>query len=260
MANLTQAQIAMYAQSAGMPNPVLMSAIAMAESGGNPRAHNPVGLDDSYGLWQINMLGAMGPSRRAQFGITSNTQLYDPAVNARAAAKILSGQGLAAWSTYTNGAYKKYIPSTAGSTNATQANWWDDFKKGFSDGFDMGPGPEDLFDGGTSNDPSLSDIPGAQQIGDIATGVGTIAEGVMKAGTWLGNSKNWIRIAYVAGGAMLVGMGLYIVASPLLGKVAAATPGAQAVKNVVKKAAPSKAAPKKAAPSKAAPAKKAASE
>ena len=97
MAKLSQAQIAMYAQSAGMQNPVLMSAIAMAESrGGETTAHNPIGLDDSYGLWQINMRGDMGPERRREFGISRNAELFDPAVNARAAAKILNSQGLKA--------------------------------------------------------------------------------------------------------------------------------------------------------------------
>lgn len=226
MARLSQQQIAMYAQSAGMSNPVLMSAIAMAESSGNTRAHNPLGLDNSYGLWQINMLGDMGPARRRQFGISRNEELFDPAVNARAAKKILDGQGLKAWSTYTNGAYKRYMPNTSGG--ASQANWWDDFKDGFGDGFDMGPGPEDLFDGGTENDPGLSDIPGAKEIGDIAKGVGTIAEAVMKAAQWMAQPKNWVRIAYVVGGGVLVGAGLVIVAKPVLG----ATPGGQALKKV----------------------------
>jgi hypothetical protein len=230
MAKLSQQQIAVYAKSAGMPNPVLMSAIAMAESGGNPRAHNPVGLDDSYGLWQINMLGAMGPARRKQFGITSNTQLYDPAVNARAAAKILSGQGLKAWTTYTSGAYKKYMPKESGGT--TQAGWWDDFWDGFSDGFDTGPGPEDLWDGGTGNDPGLEDIPGASELGDIAEGIGAIAEGTVKVGTWIAQPKNWVRVGYVVGGAALVMVGLFIVAKPTFNKVAAATPGGQVLKKV----------------------------
>lgn len=234
MPKLSPAQIAMYAQSAGMPNPVVMAAIAMAESSGNTTAHNPLGLDDSYGLWQINMRGSMGPSRRAQFGITSNSQLYDPAVNARAAAKILASQGLGAWSTYTSGAYKKYLPKSSGGT--VQANYWsdlgDDLWNGFKDGFDFGPGPEDWFDGGTENDPGVEDIPGVDGITDVAKGIGTMAEATVKTAQWLGNSKNWIRIAYVIGGGALVGIGLYIVASPLLGKAAASTPGAQALKKV----------------------------
>lgn len=237
MPTLSQAQVEMYARSAGMPNPALMAAIAMAESGGRTTAHNPVGLDNSYGLWQINMLGDMGPARRRQFGISRNEQLYDPAVNARAAKMILDGQGLGAWSTYTNGAYKKYAKGGAGGATAATPAWdfWDPF----------GILPEG------STDP-LHEAPVLGEIADVATGVGAIGEGVVKAGAWLGNAQNWIRIGYVAGGAVLVIVGIYIVAAPVMGKVAASSPVGRAVKSVAGKA---KSATK-AAPAKAAPAKK----
>jgi hypothetical protein len=111
----------------------LAAAIAMAESGGNPNAHNAKPPDDSYGLWQINMLGSMGPSRRAQFGLSSNTQLFDPATNARAAVAISGGgKSFAAWSTFGNGAYRQFLNGNVppdmnaggagGTANATQAS------------------------------------------------------------------------------------------------------------------------------------------
>ncbi len=85
-------------------------AIALAESGGNPGAHNPIGADDSYGLWQINMRGTLGPARRAAFGLTSNDQLYDPATNARAAFAISGGgSNFNPWTTFTSGAYRRYL-------------------------------------------------------------------------------------------------------------------------------------------------------
>lgn len=87
----------------------IMAAIAAAESGGNPRAHNPNAKtgDNSYGLWQINMLGRMGPERRRLFGIQNDEDLWDPKVNARAAKKIFDMQGFNAWSVYKTG---KHIP------------------------------------------------------------------------------------------------------------------------------------------------------
>ncbi|MYR11936.1 transglycosylase SLT domain-containing protein [Streptomyces sp. SID724] len=230
MAKLTQAQVAMYAQSAGMPNPVLMSAIAMAESGGNTHAHNPLGLDNSYGLWQINMLGDMGPARRREFGITSNSQLFDPAVNARAAAKILSQQGLAAWSVYTNGSYKRYMPSGA-STSLVNWDPLEDFWNDLLGPPKRGPGTEDFERGRERFDPGTGQA--VDDLSELATGVKGVAEGVVKAGTWMGNSKNWVRVAYVVGGGVLAGIGLYIVAAPLIGKAAAATPGASAIKAAV---------------------------
>jgi hypothetical protein len=90
-------------------------AIAMAESGGSARAHNPdvrTG-DNSYGLFQINMLGAMGPERRRQYGLSSNEDLYDPLVNAKVAYKMSKGgTSWGPWSTYGSGAYKQYYGGT----------------------------------------------------------------------------------------------------------------------------------------------------
>lgn len=84
-----------------------MAAIAMAESGGNentPPNKNPDGSTD-YGLWRIN-------SSHTQF---DPTQLQnDPNYNAAAAVAVFKSQGLTAWTTYTNGAYKKFL---AGASN-----------------------------------------------------------------------------------------------------------------------------------------------
>lgn len=90
----------------------IMAAIAMAESGGRSAAHNnnPRTGDNSYGLWQVNMLGGMGPERRRAFGIGSNEALFDPAVNASAARKVFESQGFGAWSVFKSGAYRQFLP------------------------------------------------------------------------------------------------------------------------------------------------------
>lgn len=85
-------------------------AIAMAESGGNARAYNGRGLDRSYGLFQINMLGAMGPDRRRRYGLKSNSALFDPLTNARVAYRMSNGgRNWRPWSTYLNGAYRSHL-------------------------------------------------------------------------------------------------------------------------------------------------------
>lgn len=74
--------------------------IAKRESGGRPDAYNPDRStgDDSYGLFQINMLGDMGPARRRQFGLRSNEDLLDPLTNARAAFRMSKGgRDFGAW-------------------------------------------------------------------------------------------------------------------------------------------------------------------
>ena len=70
----------------------LMAAIAMAESGGSPIARNPSGAS---GLWQI--LGLPFPGNP-----------FDPLTNARMAVAKYESQGLGAWVTYTNGAYRQF--------------------------------------------------------------------------------------------------------------------------------------------------------
>jgi hypothetical protein len=123
---LTAQQVADSGSAAGMSGQHLkiMVAIAHAESGFNPRAHNARPPDNSYGLWQINMLGSMGPARRKQFGISSNDQLFDPVTNARAAQSIYKSQGYKAWSVYNSGSYKKFLSDSfqpgTGSTSQTE--------------------------------------------------------------------------------------------------------------------------------------------
>ena len=79
-----------------------MIEIARRESGFNRLALNPDTStgDLSYGTFQINMLGDMGPERRKQFGIEKNEQLYDLDTNAKAAKIIKDQQGFGAWSVY----------------------------------------------------------------------------------------------------------------------------------------------------------------
>lgn len=87
-------------------------AVMMAESGGNNNAHNPnAGTgDNSYGLFQINMLGGMGPERRKQYGLNSNDALFDARKNAEVAYNMSKGgTNWNPWSTYKRGSHKKYL-------------------------------------------------------------------------------------------------------------------------------------------------------
>jgi hypothetical protein len=68
-------------------------AIAMKESRGNPLSHNgnrKTG-DNSYGLFQVNMLGSMGQERRDKFNLDYNAKLLDPVVNAQVAYHMSDG-------------------------------------------------------------------------------------------------------------------------------------------------------------------------
>lgn len=94
-------------------------AVAMAESSGNARAFNGNAStgDESYGLFQINMLGAMGPERRKRYGLSSNDALFDPLTNAKIAfAMSKGGTNWQPWTTFTSGKYRQFLGSS-GSAN-----------------------------------------------------------------------------------------------------------------------------------------------
>lgn len=62
-------------------------AVAMKESNGRPVAHNDTVStgDNSYGIFQINMIGSLGKDRLAKFnekfGMLKPTELFDPVTN-----------------------------------------------------------------------------------------------------------------------------------------------------------------------------------
>lgn len=109
-------------------------AIAWAESKGNIKAHNSTPPDDSYGLWQINMYGSLGPDRRRRFNLSRNDDLFSATTNARVAHALWLTGGWRPWSTYTNGAYKAYLaeakeavkkPTAPGNVNTDGPNQTD---------------------------------------------------------------------------------------------------------------------------------------
>ena len=60
-------------------------AVAMRESNGRPIAHNDnvrTG-DNSYGIFQVNMIGSLGVDRREKFNLAADTDLFVPVTNAK---------------------------------------------------------------------------------------------------------------------------------------------------------------------------------
>jgi hypothetical protein len=84
VARYSAEQIYGYARQAGFSpdEAATMTAVALAESGGNSRAYNPRG-EDSRGLWQINA--------RAHPELAQRYDLFDPVQNARAAFSVSHG-------------------------------------------------------------------------------------------------------------------------------------------------------------------------
>ena len=85
---------------------IKFAAIGMAESTGQSGVVNAT---PAYGLWQINMAGAMGPDRIKRYGLRSAEDLKDPETNARVAALMFKEQGFRPWEAYTDGRYRQYL-------------------------------------------------------------------------------------------------------------------------------------------------------
>lgn len=68
-------------------------AVVMKESTGRPMAHNQNSKtgDNSYGLFQINMIGSLEAARLKEYGLNNKEELFDPLTNARIAYIISEG-------------------------------------------------------------------------------------------------------------------------------------------------------------------------
>lgn len=102
LASLTDGQLAELLSLVGFKGQDLKEAWAIAkkESNGRPLAFNGnvnTG-DNSYGLFQINMLGILGPDRRDKFNLSSNAELLNPVLNAQIAFHM--SQGGKDWSSW----------------------------------------------------------------------------------------------------------------------------------------------------------------
>lgn len=118
---LTAFQVLQFALSAGFTpsEAITATAIAHAESGFNTSAIGDVNLTEpgekSVGLWQINYR----PSRDRRNPLRDPSLNQDPFHNAQAAYAIsLRGVSFRPWSTYTSGAYLRYIPEAIAALNS----------------------------------------------------------------------------------------------------------------------------------------------
>jgi len=167
-----------------------MAAIALAESGGNPSRINPEGPQHAEGLWQIK-------------GQLVSGNILNPEVNAaNAVAKYKSPQGLGAWTTYTDGAYKKYLTSGGGSTLASKAEGAVNSVLGGI----FGPGAKLGAEGAEKAlEPAVEAGGGIVKTEEgIAGGVTSTAEFVKS----LTEPSTWLRLAEGVGGIVLFMVGL----------------------------------------------------
>lgn len=150
-----------------------MVGIAWDESGFRQNIVNSIGC---VGLWQINPVHFKEQIFKDNGWNT--TTLKEGHANALAAKAVFDMQGFNAWTTYKHGlsAMAKAYAKTA----------------------------DQPTDQATQITPNTG-IFGA--LGDL----GSLVAAVAKAGAWLSNSGNWVRIAYVVGGGVVIIGGLVMI-------------------------------------------------
>ena len=112
--SLTDSQLVELLKAVGFKGKALRTAwaVAKAESNGRPFAFNgntKTG-DSSYGIFQINMLGTLGPDRRDKFDLGLNAELFSPVKNAEIVYHMTKGGvDWSSWSSYNKGAHYKWL-------------------------------------------------------------------------------------------------------------------------------------------------------
>jgi cell wall-associated NlpC family hydrolase len=183
MARYTAEQIYAFAREAGFSpdRAATMTAVALAESGGNSGAHNPRG-EDSRGLWQINA--------RAHPALGQG-DLYDPVQNAKAAFAVShGGDDISPWTTTHGGLSARYLRYRA-QAEAAAAAYGDGPGRGMwsgTDGYGDHTAAGDARGGGPASTPSTSSAPagsGSDNV-NVAQTAGPRADPTVQAGEEFG--------------------------------------------------------------------------
>lgn len=211
MAKFSKAQIAIMARGAGWGARSADAAeVAMAESGGDSSVVNSIGC---VGLMQINQ-----PVHVKAHPKWTRAWLKDPVNNLEAALVLYKAAGskfdgpwLDSRDKGGGGGWGDKVSSQSGGVLPVA----DDPCKGLiipGLGKDH-PGykkcredhglPQDDEKGGDTGDGWGAGGLDPFGVGELAGQLGRLAQAVAKAGNWLSEPKNWVRVAYVAGGAAL---------------------------------------------------------
>jgi hypothetical protein len=112
--SLTDSQLVELLKAVGFKGERLKTAwaVAKAESNGRPFAFNGNAEtgDSSYGIFQINMIGNLGPDRKDKFNLDLNAELFSPVKNAQIVFHMTKGgKDWSSWSSMKNGATNKWL-------------------------------------------------------------------------------------------------------------------------------------------------------
>jgi hypothetical protein len=125
--NLSDTELVWLLEAVGFEGQELKEAWAIAkkESNGRPLAFNGNTLtgDNSYGIFQINMINSLGEDRRTKFDLDHNADLFNPVKNAQIAFHMSNGGEV--WRAWHIG--KDAYTSTSGSHYAKFKQWLSKF-------------------------------------------------------------------------------------------------------------------------------------
>jgi hypothetical protein len=190
---MNPAQIGAYAYQAGVTSQSGLQAaiaIALAESSGNPNATGDVALQNatwgpSLGLWQIRSVKA----ETGKGTVRDANQLKNPAFNAKSMYSISGGgKNWSPWSTWPLRA-AAFMPVAAPAAASVIA------LKGVVGGVEAA--------GGAITDAAASVVP---------DGLADVGTGVRATYGWVSDRNNWVRVAKVGIGSVLVVGGIYAIA------------------------------------------------
>lgn len=208
MAKWSRQQIAVMARASGWgARSEDVSWVAMAESGGDSKVVNEIGC---VGLLQINQ-----PVHVKSHPKWTVKWLQDPMNNLAAGLVLFKAAGNSFDAPWADSKTKGGIPegwgphvSGSGSTGATQTA--DDpcaYLKGTA-------GYEPCRNSVDKGEDYQDNPPGDGSLADTALQIGRLAQAVAKAGNWLANPGNWVRVAYVVGGGVLAITAVSVVVRP----------------------------------------------
>jgi hypothetical protein len=217
MAKWTRVQIEVMGRAVGWGSDSRdMSYVAMAESGGDDKVVNSIGC---VGLLQINQ-----PVHVGAHPTWSRKWLQDPMNNLRAGLVLFKAAG------------KKWDGPWLDSRDKGSGGGWGQHVRGGGGGATQaGDDPCELLKGtpaydycvGEGGPPAGGGLGGLEETADQ---IGRLAQAVAKAGNWLSDPANWVRIVYVGGGALLALAAVNVIAQPYAARAYRQVVGALPVK------------------------------
>lgn len=191
---LTDEELAGWAKGAGFPDDQIATAVAvaLAESSGRIDAIGGPNFNGSfdYGPWQIN--SKAHPEKFQKW------PQWWSVMNAQMAHAVWSEAGgrWTPWAAFNSGAYRLHLAR----------------------GEKAAKNPHTPTGGGPDAVKEVFALPEA--ITEMGNAVKAVAAAVFKAGAWMGDSDNWVRVAQVGIGAGLLVAAMTIVARPAVEAIA----------------------------------------